>query len=112
MATKTFTHASATAANRLYIDRDGLSHTITQNQTFALDMTDDGTTAHYTGLSSGSAMTCTDATEINLEADLTYMNVTADASAVLNAGSLWIREDDESLNEIKIKYYLIKAGGD
>lgn len=104
MATKTFTMASATAGDRVYIDGNFEKRTITQNQTFALDMTDDGSTAHYTGLASDSEMTLTDGGKIYLVGDpgLTYMNVTADTN-VNNAGSLWIREEDNSLHEIVIK---------
>jgi hypothetical protein len=104
MATKTFTMASATAGDRIYVDNNLIAHTITQNQTFALDLIDEsGAPASYYGLSTDSELTCTDGTKLNLVADKSYLHVTADA-AVLNPGSLWFREDgDDKVCEIKVK---------
>ena len=103
MATKTFTMASATAADRLYVDSELIEHTITQNQTFALDMTDEtGDVAGYQGLAADSEMTCTDGTKLNLNAEKSYVHATANGATV-RPGSLWIREDDGTVSEIVIR---------
>ena len=105
MATKTFTLASATDSERTYVDSTGLARVITQNETFALNMTDLGTTASYTGLATSSEMALDDGGKINLEAAIpfTFALVTADGTAVSNAGSLWIVEDDNSRHELHIR---------
>ena len=84
MAAKTFTHASATASERYYIDRFGRTLTITQNQTFTLDLTDLGTTGEYKGDNASSEMTLTNGEKINLEADkaFTYF-VTSDGDVAI-----------------------------
>ena len=100
MSTKTFTFP----ASQVWISRNQLRHTITTGQTFALDMTDDGSTAHYTGLVTTAEVTLVDGLKIHLVGDpaKTYMNVTADTN-VNNAGSLWFKDVDDSEIEIKIK---------
>jgi len=99
MATKTFTFP----ASQKYTDKNGKPHVITTSQTFTMDMTDDGTTARYTGLS-GNKITMTSGENIVLEGDpaFSFMNITADGSAVKNAGAISFRETDNSLNSWNI----------
>jgi hypothetical protein len=105
MATKTFTMASATDADRAYIDRLGETHTITQNQTFSLDMEDlDGSAGLYTGLVTSSEMTCEDGTKINLEGDKTYTSFYAeDATLTGKGGEICIVEEGGHRAHWKIK---------
>jgi len=104
MASKTFTHASATDSERYYIDRFGETHTITQNQTFTLDMADLGTTGAYTGLVTSSEMTCEDGTKINLEGDKTYTGfIAGDAALVGIGGEICIVEEGGHRRHWKIR---------
>ena len=105
MATKTFTLASATDSERTYVDSNGLDRVITQNEDFALDITAADGDGTYVGISSDSEMTLEDGGKINLEAAVpfTYMFIDDDATAILNPGSLWIVEDDNSRHELHIR---------
>ncbi len=100
MSAKTFTFA----ASQVYVSRDLLKHVITTSQTFTLDMTDDGSTAHYNGLVTSAEITLTDGKKIHLDGEFnkSYMNVTADTN-VNNAGSLWVRDVDGAGLELKIR---------
>ncbi len=89
----TFTLASATASDRYYIDRFGETHTITQNQTFTLDLTDLGTTGEYIGDNTSSEMTCTDGTKINLEADKAFTYFVTGDGAMSIKGEICIVEE-------------------
>ena len=94
MATKTFTLASA---NMVYTDRHNINHTITTDETFQMDMTDLGTSASYGGLTSGSTMELESGEKIVLEGDSTFtfmLDEAANATAQLDAGSLWFTETD------------------
>ena len=100
MATKTFTFP----ASQVYVSKGNLRHTINKDHTFTMDMTDDGTTARYT-LLAGSTIACSDGFRFKPYGNpaFSFMNITSNAAAVLNPGSLWFYEDDGELVEIKIK---------
>lgn len=90
-ATKTFTFP----ASQIFVDFAGVKHTINTSQTFVMYMTDDGTTARYTGDISNETVTTTDGLTLLICASPlpTYgFNVTDDINAVLMAGTLEIRE--------------------
>lgn len=102
MASKTFT----IPASQKYVYRDGTIGTITTNQTFTMDMTDESspaTAATYRGLVTSSAVTLTDGNTIYLDGDpINSFIYVADNSATADAGGLCFFEMDNSRNFWKV----------
>ena len=99
MASKTFTFP----ASQVYVDSKGVSHTITTSQTFTLDMTDLGTTATYSGLTTASQVTCTDGSSFEIHADPLYKFwCTADNTATDEEGCLAVYEQGGGLRILDV----------
>lgn len=98
MATQTWT---LDVAGLPYVDKDGIQHTITTNETFTLDFTDDGVGGRFIGLS-GTAedMVCTDGFRLKIHADPRFeFTSSADGSATLRNGHIAFIEEGNVLNE-------------
>ena len=89
MATKTFTFP----ASQVYVDSNGIGHTITTSQTFATDMTDLGTTAKYS-MNAGNSVLCTDKYRFSFNGETIYTFwCTADATATDEEGCIQVVEE-------------------
>ena len=91
MSIRTFT---IDVASLVYTDAGNLPHTITQNETFALDFTDTGTGGVYKGDGSNTGIACTDGFLLEVEGDPAFTNFTVDANgAVTNPGYITFKEE-------------------
>ena len=103
MAVKTFTFG----ASQIYVSRDLQEHVINTGQLFVMTIVQDAVdtdAAYFTGTTTTPALTLVDGGTIEVEGDtvLTYFHGVSDASADLNAGSIWVRDIDGSRQELKV----------
>ena len=89
MATKTFTFP----ASQVYVDSNGIGHTVTTSQSFATTMTDLGTTAKYS-MNAGSSIACSDGYTFSFNGETLYTFwCTADGVATDEAGCVQVVEE-------------------
>ena len=87
-----------------YPDKDGITtHVVTNGQTFVLDLTSAATGENYRMLD-GKTITCTDGTNLTLEADpaFTWFKAAADATSQYRAGAMRIWENDGDYTDWEI----------
>lgn len=93
-------HDNATATidtnEMTYVDRHGNNHVINNGQTFVFELAASGSSEVYKVSASGSSLTTTSGTVIDIDADprFTWFIVDTDATAKTNAGSIWFYEPD------------------
>ena len=89
MATKTFTFP----ASQVYVDSNGIGHTVTTSQSFATTMTDLGTTSNFT-MDAGSSIACSDGYTFTMDGDTLYKFwCTADGTATDEEGCIQVVEE-------------------
>lgn len=100
MATQTWT--IDTAAQK-YIDRNGIEHTITTNETMTLTFTDTGDGGTFIGLVGGGKVTCTDGFEFEPSSDSRFtFSSSVDGSATKLNGEIAFVEEGNVLNVFEV----------
>lgn len=100
MATHTLT---LDTAGLKYVDKDGIEHTITQNETMTLTFTDTGTGGKFVGLVGGGKVTCTDGFEFEPSSETRFeFTSSADGSATTRNGEIAFVEEGNVLNVFEV----------
>ncbi len=84
-----------------YPDKDGMStHVVTNGQTLVFDLTAAGTGTNYRMLD-GKTITCTDGTNLTVDADpaFTWFHGVTDATKNLRGGALRVHENDGTITD-------------
>lgn len=86
-----------------YIDRNGIEHTITTNETLRVDFTDTGTGGVFVGAVGGGKVTCTDGFEFEPSSESRFKFVSsADGSATKLNGEIAFIEEVNALNVFEV----------
>lgn len=100
MATHTLT---LDTAGLKYIDKTGVEHVITTNETMTLTFTDTGTGGKFIGLTGGGKITCTDGFEFEVSSDPRFtFSSSADGSATGYNGEIGFYEEGNILNVFEV----------
>jgi len=86
-----------------YTDRHEQKHVVNNAETFVFELVAASTGARYTIKSDSLALATGERLELELDKVFSSFQVPTDATAALNAGSLWIRETDGYRAEWKIR---------
>ena len=84
-----------------YPDADGMgSHVVTNGQTLVWDLTAASTGSNYR-LLDGKTITCTDGTNLTIEADpqFTWFHAVTNATKSLRGGAIRVHEDDGTISD-------------
>lgn len=100
MATQTWT---LDVAGLKYVDKDGIEHIITQNETMTLTFTDTGDGGKFVGLTGGGKITCTDGFEFEPSADTRFeFRSSEDGSITYLNGEIAFIEEGNVLNVFEV----------
>ena len=83
-----------------YVDKDGIEHVITTNETLRLDFTDTGTGGNFVGALGGGRVTCTDGFEFEPSSESRFtFSSSVDGSATVMNGQLAFKEEGNVLTD-------------
>lgn len=85
-----------------YIDRNGIEHTITTNETMRFDLTDLGTTGILVAAVGGGRVTCTDGFEFEPHADTRFQIGPLSDGANVVSGEVCFKEEGNVLNVFEV----------
>lgn len=100
------------AAEWTYPDRDGMTtHVVTTNQTLVFDLTAAATGTNYR-LLDGKSITCTDGTNLTIEADPQFTYFEAAAVTGHRSGAMRVRENDGTITDWEVSDIVLIAAVD